>query len=69
MNKPEVAGRLVQWVIKLSQFDVKYRPRTAIKAQALVGFITMFTLLDIEKAQDELESLTILTDGLSIQKR
>ena len=69
MNKPEAAGRLVQWVIKLSQFDVKYRPRTAIKAQALVGFITMFTLLDIEKAQDELESLTILTDGLSIQKR
>ena len=35
MNKPEAAGRMVQWAIKLSQFDVDYRPRTTIKAQAL----------------------------------
>ena len=32
MNKPEAAGRMVQWAIELSQFDVEYRPRTAIKA-------------------------------------
>ena len=36
MNKPEAAGRMVQWAIELSQFDVEYRPRIAIKAQALV---------------------------------
>ena len=56
MNKPEATGRLVQWAIELSQFDVEYRPRTAIKAQALADFIVEFTLLDDEKAQDELES-------------
>ena len=50
MNKSKAAGRLVQWVIKLSQFDVEYRPRIAIKAQALPDFITKFTLSDDEKA-------------------
>ena len=39
MNKPEAAGRMVQWAIELSQFDIKYRPRIAIKAQALANFI------------------------------
>ena len=43
MSKPEAAGRMVQWAIELSQFDVEYRPRTAIKAQALADFIAEFT--------------------------
>ena len=43
MNKPEVVGRMVQWAIELSQFDIEYHPRTAIKAQALVDFIVEFT--------------------------
>ena len=32
MNKPEAAGRMIQWAIELSQFDIEYLPRTAIKA-------------------------------------
>ena len=32
MNKIDVAGRLVQWAIKLGQFDIEYRPQIAIKA-------------------------------------
>ena len=32
MNRPEVGGRMVQWAIELSQFDIEYLPRTAIKA-------------------------------------
>ena len=32
MNKLEAAGRLVQWAIELSEFDVKYKLRNAIKA-------------------------------------
>ena len=35
MNKLEAVGRLIQWVIELSEFDVKYQLRNAIKAQAL----------------------------------
>jgi hypothetical protein len=32
MNKPDAAGRLVQWSIEMSEFHIDYRPRTAIKA-------------------------------------
>ena len=32
MNKIDAAGHLVQWAIKLGQFDIEYRPRVAIKA-------------------------------------
>ena len=39
MNKLEVAGRLIQWAIELSEFNVRYQPRSAIKAQVLVDFI------------------------------
>ena len=46
MNKLEVVGRMVQWAIELSQFDIEYHPRIAIKAQALVDFIAEFTLLE-----------------------
>ena len=49
MIKPEVAGKLVQWIIELSQFDIKYHPRIAIKAQALANFIVEFTVLDDEE--------------------
>ena len=46
INKPEAVGRMVQWEIELTQFDIKYHPRTAIKAQALVDFIAEFTFLE-----------------------
>ena len=43
MNKPEATGWMVQWAIKLSQFNIEYWPWMAIKAQALADFITEFT--------------------------
>ena len=67
MNKPEAARRMVQWAIKFSQFDIDYRPRTAIKAQALVDFIVEFTTPEHEENQEEL--WTIQTDRSSTQKK
>ena len=43
MNKLEAAGWLIQWTIELSEFDIRYQPRNAIKAQALADFIAEFT--------------------------
>ena len=43
MNKLEAAGRLIQWVVELSEFDIRYKPRNVIKAQALADFIAEFT--------------------------
>ena len=42
-KQPKVAGKMIQWAIELSQFDIEYHPRTAIKVQALVDFIAEFT--------------------------
>ena len=69
MSKPEAAGRMVQWAIELSQFDIEYHPRTAIKAQALANFIAKFTLPDEDKITDEVDRWTIQTDGSSAQKK
>ena len=55
MNKPEAAGRMVQWAIELNQFDIEYHPRTAIKAQALVDFIVEFTFPNDDSLTNEVE--------------
>ena len=54
MKKPEATVRMVQWAIELSQFDIEYCPRTAIKAQALADFIAEFTAPEHEENQEEL---------------
>ena len=51
MNKPNATGCLVQWTIELSQFDIKYRPRSAIKAQVLADFIAEITFSSDSKTQ------------------
>ena len=53
MNKLEAIGRMIQWAIELSQFDIEYKPRVAIKAQALVNFIAEFTMPKDGKNQEE----------------
>ena len=69
MNKPEAAGRMVQWAIELSQFDIEYHPKMTIKAQALADFIAEFTLTNEENPNHEAERWTIQTDGSLAQRR
>uniref|UniRef100_A0A2N9J6Z4 Integrase catalytic domain-containing protein n=1 Tax=Fagus sylvatica TaxID=28930 RepID=A0A2N9J6Z4_FAGSY len=53
--------------LKLSEFDIDYRPRTAIKAQALADFIAEFTLKDDEPTEDveQTSKWTVNIDGSS----
>ena len=69
MTQPEAAGRMIQWVIELSQFDIEYHPKTAIKAQALVDFIVEFTSPDKDRLTNEARRWMIQIDGSSAQKR
>ena len=46
MGRPNAEGRMVQGAVELSQFDVDYRPRMVIKAQALADFVAEFTIAD-----------------------
>ena len=68
MNKLETAGWLIQWVTELSEFDVRYQPRSVIKAQALVDFIVEFTPNHGELDEvDEAKKWVIYVDGSSTQ--
>ena len=42
MNRLEATWRLIQRAVELSEFDIRYQPRHAIKAQALADFIAEF---------------------------
>ena len=42
-QKPEASGRLLKWAVELRQFNIYFRPRTAIKGQALADFVMEFT--------------------------
>jgi len=65
MNKFEAIGRMAQWAIELSQFDIEYHTRTTIKAQALADFIAEFTLPDEDNHLDKTERWSIQTDSSS----
>ncbi|KAL2542210.1 rve domain-containing [Abeliophyllum distichum] len=43
LQKPDTSGRLVKWAVELGQFELHYKPRTAIKGQALADFIAEFS--------------------------
>ncbi|XP_074351888.1 uncharacterized protein LOC141691041 [Apium graveolens] len=42
MHRPESSGRMLKWTVELGQFEVDYKPRTAIKGQALADFVLEF---------------------------
>ena len=43
LHKTETSGRLMKWAIELSEFDIKYKPKTVIKGQVLAYFFMEFT--------------------------
>ena len=67
MNKLEATGRLIQWVVELSEFDIKYLPRHAIKAKALADFIAEFTPSHNDSEVVEYKKWIIHVDGSSTQ--
>ncbi|XP_077228432.1 uncharacterized protein LOC143861397 [Tasmannia lanceolata] len=44
LHKPDTSGRLVKWAVELSEFDIQYIPRPAIKAQVLADFVAECTI-------------------------
>ena len=64
MSNPDTAGQLALWAIELSEFDIQYRPRTAIKGQVVADFIAEFTH-DEDKGTEESPQWSVHTDGSS----
>lgn len=42
LHKLESSGRLRKWAVVIGQFDIKYKPKTAIKGRALADFLIEF---------------------------
>ena len=39
LKKPDLAGRMVKWAVELSEYDIKFEPRTSFKSQTLANFL------------------------------
>ena len=59
LHKPKVSGRLMKWAIELSEFNIRYKPKTAIKGQLLADFIMKFTLAEPAQNAQAMNDLPI----------
>ena len=64
LQKPDYSGRLTKWAIELSQFDIHFEPRQAIKGQALADFIVECTFGAPEE-ETKASQWTLFVDGAS----
>ena len=59
LHKPETSGRLMKWAIELSEFDIRYKPKIAIKGQILADFVIEFTTAELAEATQGTSDLPI----------
>ena len=64
MSNPEAARMMALWAIELSEFDVQYRPRIAVKGQIVANFIAEYTQSE-DKGAEGLGLWSIHTDESS----
>ncbi|KAK8942629.1 hypothetical protein KSP39_PZI008943 [Platanthera zijinensis] len=61
----EYSERLAKWSIELSEFDLSYVPRLAIKAQAVADFLVDYTVEVKEAETSPIVAWEMLVDGAS----
>ena len=61
LHRPEATWRLVKWAVELTQFDILYQSRTAVKGQALADFIAEFIFPSKEDWDREIVRSKIFT--------
>jgi hypothetical protein len=62
LKKPDLAGRMVAWFVELSELDITFSPRGAIKSQIIADF-----LLELKTPAEENKEQpwTLSVDGAS----
>lgn len=67
LHNPETPGRLIHWLVKLGEFDIKYQPRTAIKGQVLADFVADYTYPNPELPDEEEQKPWLLLVAINHQ--
>ena len=49
----ETSKRLVEWAIRLGEFNIRYEPRKALKAQVLADFMAEMSKLQKEVIEQQ----------------
>ena len=58
----------MKWAIELSEFDIRYKPKTAIKGQILAYFVMEFAPIELAeptRLEDDLPIWKLSVDGAS----
>jgi hypothetical protein len=63
LNNREVIEKIARWTIELFKYDIVYKPRIAIKAQALSDFVAEWTKTQTPLKERQLKYWTINFDG------
>ncbi|XP_064966400.1 uncharacterized protein LOC135675135 [Musa acuminata AAA Group] len=63
LTKFDVAGRLLKWAVELGEHDIRYSPRTTVKAQVVADFIAELTQLEDVDLKQAPEAWTLHVDG------
>jgi len=45
LSKPNLARRMIGWLVEISEFDIRYEPKGVIKSQCLADFSAELTPL------------------------
>ena len=68
LQKPNIAGWMVRWTVKLSEFDIQYEPRGPIKGQVYAGFMVELSSKDFQFDPNDFRWV-LPVDGLAYKGR
>jgi hypothetical protein len=63
LHNKEVVGKTTKWACELGAHDIELRPRTAIKTQALVDFVSKWAEHQVPKNPEAVEVWKMYFDG------
>ncbi|MCI01813.1 putative protein NYNRIN-like, partial [Trifolium medium] len=63
LGRPNMAGRMLKWSLELSEFDIRYESRKALKTQVLADFLAEMT--SPASSADGADKWTIFVNGAS----
>ncbi|XP_059436525.1 uncharacterized protein LOC132169517 [Corylus avellana] len=68
LRKLDLSGRLVNWAIEISEFDIHFVSRNAVKGQALADFVIEFTNIQDQEDWPKERTWVIYVDGSSTKR-